>query len=340
MQTVTQQDFLANFADSIVQANSLEDLVRPLLELLEAVTGLDSTYMTTIDEAEGVQHVVYARNSRRLVIPEGITVPWHDTLCKRALDEGRAYTDDVAGCWGDSDAARALGIATYASTPIRTTDGTLQGTLCAASDERKPLQPGAERILRLFSHLIGQQLEREQLMQALQVANKQLTHHSLTDSVTGLPNRRALLDSLARRLHLRDRMGGRVWVAFIDLDGFKKINDDYGHEVGDQFLAVMARALANCHRGDDFTARLGGDEFVVVGNMDVDDDNSVDALMARLQDATRGRFQLESHTLDYEGPSIGLVFADADEREPEAIIARADAAMYAAKRQRKAARTA
>ena len=340
MQTVTQQDFLANFADSIVQANSLEDLVRPLLELLEAVTGLDSTYMTTIDEAEGEQHVVYSRNSRRLVIPEGITVPWHDTLCKRALDEGRAYTDDVAGCWGDSDAARALGIATYASTPIRTTDGTLQGTLCAASDERKPLQPGAERILRLFSHLIGQQLEREQLMQALQVANKQLTHHSLTDSVTGLPNRRALLDSLAGRLHLRHRMGGRGWVAFNDLDGFKKINDDYGHEVGDQFLAVMARALANCHRGDDFTARLGGDEFVVVGNMDVDDDNSVDALMARLQDATRGRFQLESHTLDYEGPSIGLVFADADEREPEAIIARADAAMYAAKRQRKAARTA
>ncbi len=340
MQTVTQQDFLANFADSIVQAKSLEDLVRPLLELLEAVTGLDSTYMTTIDEAEGVQHVVYSRNSRRLVIPEGITVPWHDTLCKRALDEGRAYTDDVAGCWGDSDAARALGIATYASTPIRTTDGTLQGTLCAASDERKPLQPGAERVLRLFSHLIGQQLEREQLVQALQVANKQLTHHSLTDSVTGLPNRRALLDSLARRLHLRDRFGGRVWVAFIDLDGFKKINDEYGHEVGDQFLAAMARALADCHRGDDFTARLGGDEFVVVGNIDVEDDDSVDALMARLQDATRGRFQLESQTLDYEGPSIGLVFADADEREPEAIIARADAAMYAAKRQRKAARTA
>ena len=100
--------FIARLSDSLVGAHSLEELVRPLLELLEAVTGLESTYMTAIDEVAGLQHILYARNTRRLQIPEGLSVPWDDTLCKRALDEGRMYTDDVADCWGDSDAARAL----------------------------------------------------------------------------------------------------------------------------------------------------------------------------------------------------------------------------------------
>ncbi len=338
MQKATEHTFFATFADTIVEAKSLEELVRPLLDLLEVVTGLDSTYMTTIDEAAGVQHVVYARNSRRLQIPEGITVPWQDTLCRRALDEGRAYTDDVANCWDDSEAAKALGIATYASTPIRTSDGALQGTLCAASDERKPLREGAERVLQMFSHLIGQQIERERLMRALQVANTQLAHHSLTDAVTGLPNRRALVDAIVRRLHRRDRLGDHVWLAFIDLDGFKQINDTHGHDVGDQFLVAIANALAHCHRGDDFTARLGGDEFVVVGNTESDDAESHAALLARLDAATKGQFKLGTEVINYAGPSIGLVFAKADDSEPEALIARADAAMYSVKRQRATAR--
>ena len=122
--------FIARLSDSLVGAHSLEELVRPLLELLEAVTGLESTYMTAIDEVAGLQHILYARNTRRLQIPEGLSVPWDDTLCKRALDEGRMYTDDVADCWGDSDAARALGIASYASTPIHGKGGHVYGTSC------------------------------------------------------------------------------------------------------------------------------------------------------------------------------------------------------------------
>ena len=103
-------NLFAPLADTLTTATSLEGLVRPLLELLEVASGLESTYMTTIDETVGVQHVLYSRNSRSLIIPEGLTVPWGDTLCKRALEEGRSYTDDVAGCWGDSDAAQALGV--------------------------------------------------------------------------------------------------------------------------------------------------------------------------------------------------------------------------------------
>lgn len=335
--TPSPDALISQLADSLAGARSLEDLVRPLLEMLEAVTGLESTYMTTIDEAAGLQHILYSRNTRRLEIPEGLAVPWDDTLCKRALDENCMYTDDVAQTWGDSDAARALGIATYASTPIRSPTGALFGTLCAASDERKPLRANADRILKMFSLVIGQQMEREQLVQELHKANDQLRHNAMTDAVTGLPNRRALMDELARRLARRARDGSDVLIAFIDLDGFKQINDSHGHDAGDRFLAAIAGALAGCHRVDDFTARLGGDEFVVLASERADDDVvAANALRDRLQAATTGRFDIGGSTIDYAGPSIGVITACRNQQDPAAELVRADAAMYAVKRVRKA----
>lgn len=326
-------NLFAPLADTLTTATSLEGLVRPLLELLEVASGLESTYMTTIDETVGVQHVLYSRNSRSLIIPEGLTVPWGDTLCKRALEEGRSYTDDVAGCWGDSDAAQALGITTYASTPIRGADGALHGTLCAASNQRLPLRDGTERVLNLFAYLIGRQVEREQLLQSLQAANSQLQRNAMTDVVTGLPNRRALLEELDRRLRHRARDGGDVLIAFIDLDGFKHINDHFGHDAGDHFLVAIGSALASCHRSDDFCARIGGDEFVVVGSVPADSENAPQQMCERLRAATTGRFDLGGRSIEYAGPSIGVVKAATTEAEAE--LARADAAMYADKRLRR-----
>src|SRR4249919_3225449 len=106
-------ELMVQLAEWVPAARTLEELARPLLEMLQAVTWLESTYLTTIDEVGGVQHVLFANNSSQMQIPEGLSVPWGDTLCKRALDEGRAYTDDVAECWRDSGAARELGIQTY-----------------------------------------------------------------------------------------------------------------------------------------------------------------------------------------------------------------------------------
>jgi diguanylate cyclase len=330
---------LLDLANAVAEARTLEELVRPLLDLLEEVTGLDSTYLTRIDDAAGLQHVLYARNSRRLQIPEGLDVPWHDTLCKRALDEGRTYTDDVAGCWGDSDAARALGIATYASTPVRTSDGAVYGTLCAASDQRRPMANGGDRVMQLFAQLIGQHVDREHAMQQLRRANDALALSALTDSVTGLPNRRALMEELERRLARSDREHSSLLVAFVDLDGFKAINDVHGHEAGDRFLHRIGAALKHAARAGDFSARLGGDEFVVLANAPSEGGPvAIEALRERLQQATSGRFALgESASIDYAGPSIGVILAAAHARADD-VLAQADAAMYAIKRARRSAR--
>jgi diguanylate cyclase len=333
-------DFLGSLAHSVTHARTLEELVRPLLELLQTVTGLESTYLTTIDQRAGVQYILFARNTQRLQIPEGLTVPWEGTLCKRALEEGRPYTDDVANCWSDSAPARALGIATYASTAVRTDDGTLYGTLCAASDERKPLADGAEQVLQMFSRLIAQQVEREQLMLALRQANDTLAISAMTDATTRLPNRRALMDEMSRRLSmLRDHQHA-LMVAFIDLDHFKAINDQYGHDMGDRFLIAIGSRLQGALRAGDFAARLGGDEFVVLASpLSADAAHTVAAMQARLQAATTGHFNLDGQVIDYAGPSIGVIIAASDAADPEALLAQADAAMYAAKRARKASAT-
>jgi len=333
-------DFMGVLANSVAHARTLEELVRPLLELLQTVTGLESTYLTMIDEDAGVQHILFARNTHRLQIPEGLSVSWEGTLCKRALEEGRPYTDDVANCWSDSAPARALGIATYASTAVCTDDGILFGTLCAASDERKPLADGAEQVLQMFSRLIAQQVERERLVQALRHANDTLAVSALTDAVTRLPNRRALMKEMERRLASLTADHHALLVAFIDLDQFKAINDQYGHDAGDRFLVVIAGRLQSALRANDFAARLGGDEFVVLANAPhVDATATAEALQARLQAATTGRFNLDGRVIDYAGPSIGVIVAAADSRNPEVLLAQADAAMYVVKRVRKMAAT-
>lgn len=263
-------DQLLSFLSTTVpQAKSLEQLTRPLLTLLGQVTGMESTYLTTIDLEQGVQRVEFARNDGDMEIPEGLQVPWEDTLCKRALDEGRAYTDDVSGCWGDSDAARALGIRTYVSAPIRAQDGRVLGTVCAASAMKVARNEQMEPMLSLLSGLLGYSLEREVLVDRLQVLNSELAQLALTDALTGLYNRRAILGEIPRLLAMARRERRFILVAVIDLDGFKQINDNHGHQSGDQFLSQIAERLKDCLRGSDVLGRTGGDEFVVcaLGNL-------------------------------------------------------------------------
>lgn len=334
------ESLIERLSDSVSSARTLEELARPMLEMLEVVTGLESTYLTTIDLDQGLQHILFARNVGAMNIPEGISVPWSDTLCRRALDEGRMYTDDVASCWGDSDAARDLGIRTYVSTPVKTDASGLFGTLCAASGTQRPLAPHAEAVMQLFAKLIAQQVERELLVVELRKANAELAARASTDALTGLPNRRSLLDTLRRLLAQGEREGRTVLVGFIDMDGFKKINDTHGHDIGDEFLSAMAGRLSASLRTSDVLARFGGDEFVVVGAGPAHDEaprTAARALADRLGESTIGELRLNQTMLDYGGASVGVVAIDPRTTHAEEALRMADDAMYAVKRSRHAA---
>ncbi|WP_219592153.1 GGDEF domain-containing protein [Aeromonas salmonicida] len=324
----------------VTAARDLESLTRPLLEMLETVTGLESTYLTQIDLEQSAQHILYARNSAALQIPEGVSVDWSDTLCRRALDEGRLYAADVADRWGDSAAARAMGIRTYMSSPVRTSSGSLYGTLCGASAEHKPLVTGSEHLIAFFARLIAEHVEREQLLQQLQQANNELSRQALSDPLTGLPNRRALMLELHRMFSLLKRTGHPLLISFIDLDGFKAINDTHGHDAGDLLLQTMAQQLAGALRSGDLLARVGGDEFVAVGMGPLSGEETVEAAVhcfqRRLFAQSQVQLPLASQVLNYPGASVGVVAVDPASISIDDALRQADACMYAVKRQRRA----
>lgn len=321
---------LEQLSGTVAAAKGVEDLTRSLLEMLEAVTGIESTYLTSIDEAGGTLKVLYAHNAGELRIPEGFTTDWGQTPCKRAMDEGRVYVDDISDRWGDMAVVRDLGLRAYASMPVRRADGRLCGTLCAASKRERPGTPETGHVLTLFAHLIGQQIEREQLIQELTAANERLTRHAATDELTGLPNRRALMEALTRLLAQGRRRQAEVLIAFVDLDEFKTINDRHGHEVGDQFLQAIAQRLRTVLREEDVIARMGGDEFVVatLGMHAGEASRSArDTFRERIAQATQGRFDLPGASLDYEGASVGAVAVP-----PQEAIAAGDALRLADRR--------
>ncbi len=155
---------------------------------------------------------------------------------------------------------------------------------------------------------------------------ERLSHQVLHDALTSLPNRRLLYESLNRSLARATRTRDTVGLLYIDLDGFKRINDLFGHSAGDDLLVEMGAILRRVTRATDMPARLAGDEFVVL----VDGDVSIESL-GLLAERISEQVDLLGKGLDIPiGASIGFVVSDGLESADE-ILSRADASMYLAK---------
>lgn len=155
---------------------------------------------------------------------------------------------------------------------------------------------------------------------------------ALLDTLTGLPNRRALQEMLPRALGRARRNGRPLAVLFLDLDGLKRVNDERGHPAGDELLCQFARRLRTCVRETDTVSRLAGDEFVVVLEGLLDAEADARAVGAKIIEAASQPFQLATGRIEV-GTSIGLcVHRPGEPSDAEALVAAADHAMYAAKR--------
>ncbi|PDU16606.1 hypothetical protein A6V17_11390, partial [Escherichia coli] len=109
---------IARVSQSLAKEQSLESLVRQLLEMLEMVTDMESTYLTKVDVEARLQHIMFARNSQKMHIPENFTVSWDYSLCKRAIDENCFFGVEVPARWRDCIAARHLGFTPLLRPPI------------------------------------------------------------------------------------------------------------------------------------------------------------------------------------------------------------------------------
>lgn len=158
----------------------------------------------------------------------------------------------------------------------------------------------------------------------------QLAHSSQHDPLTDLPNRLLLLDRFETAIAAARRHDHRIAVLFIDLDGFKQINDTFGHDTGDKVLQLVARRLQSAVRDSDTVSRYGGEEFVVLlPEIHTAADAAViaDKLLAGISAPSRVR----EHRMSLSA-SLGITVYPEDGEEAATLINRADAAMYRAKR--------
>jgi diguanylate cyclase (GGDEF)-like protein len=226
---------------------------------------------------------------------------------------------------------------TWAGNPAKATGGD-------DGDERRPLTPRASfaawtetvrgRSLPWTSPEIDAAMALAQALPDVRRARARdvLAGLALRDTLTGLPNRALLLDRAEVALHDLTRTGRGLSILFLDLDGFKQVNDTFGHEAGDALLIEVARRLREGVRGVDTVARLGGDEFVILCPADETREATawVEHLAQRLLAALALPIRIGDRSCTVT-TSIGIATAS-DGESPSEAIAVADAAMYRAKR--------
>jgi diguanylate cyclase (GGDEF)-like protein len=214
---------------------------------------------------------------------------------------------------------------------LKTAEGDRHDRLTRMVDQRRTVLVRVEVLVLGLMLLTGGIFARSLLVQARQrqALARQLAQLALHDPLTGLPNRRQLGDELARAVARADRRGEPLAVLFVDLDGFKHVNDELGHANGDALLREVAQRFAGTLRRGDFLARLGGDEFAVLAEESRDEgalhlgERLIEVLDLPL---------LPRHPAYRVGASIGVAFYPRDAATPAELLACADRAMYEAKR--------
>ncbi len=207
---------------------------------------------------------------------------------------------------------------------------------------REGLSAARAELLETNAALAGTIDEEKRLAAELLNAKETAVHDALHDPLTGLPNRVFFLDRLKRALARRDLDASDFAVFFLDLDGFKRVNDSLGHSAGDSLLAQVADRLRGLLRAterahgpmssepiSDVLARFGGDEFTVLLT-EIDAVKDAMAVAARIQQALVAPFTIESQDV-YTSASIGIVMSCAGYAAPDDILRDADLAMYRAK---------
>ncbi len=211
----------------------------------------------------------------------------------------------------------------YAGAPLVDRHGYALGTIAVVDTQPREFTDSQRVLLHDLSALVIGALENRQ-QTAL------LGQLAMTDHLTGLANRAQFERALKSELALADRSGDAAILFYMDLDGFNKINDSYGHAAGDEVLACVAQRMAGQVRAGDLLARFGGDEFGLL--LRQGDMASAELLAARIADEVRTPITLSNGHRVSVSISIGIARSSACVNSMALLLANADQALYGAKR--------
>jgi diguanylate cyclase (GGDEF)-like protein len=196
--------------------------------------------------------------------------------------------------------------------------------------DRDAFDDGAVDLARLLASTVAVALQRLTLEKSLHDERGKLQHLATHDALTGLPNRTMLADRLGQALARGSRRGLSTALLIVDLDGFKAVNDRFGHPQGDEVLRTVATRLRDTVRVEDTVVRLGGDEFAVVAG-DLGRPEDAATIAEKLVDATQRPVAMGSATA-LLGASVGISLAPGDASNGDAMMQNADMALYRVKR--------
>lgn len=255
--------------------------------------------------------------------------------CNRALERMFGYAPgELNGKFSrslylDDESYKELGASAY---PILAAGGTYRTQMRMARKGGRPIW--VDMSGGMLSANLGESLWMMLDITAMKERQEAVEKAAFFDSLTGLPNRMLLNDRLNQAIPVATRHRSIVAVSFIDLDGFKAVNDEFGHAAGDKLLQAIAQRLLECVRGNDTVARLGGDEFVILLTHLKNQEECSD-ILTRISFAISAPVDIGSGRTGQVSASIGTAYCPEDGSEVEALLQVADTRMYAQKQARK-----
>jgi diguanylate cyclase (GGDEF)-like protein len=255
-------------------------------------------------------------------------IPHHRERLDSVVSEDTVRTADLASPVAVQQDLHLLGFGTEVTLPLWHGEQGA-GVLRALSVEAMTDGDSPVEALKLLASQVAGAWRNATTLEDLTAWSRQLQHDATHDHLTGLPNRAHLLTTIESRLLTLKRPGSDFAVLFLDLDGFKSVNDKMGHEAGDVLLQAVAGRLRHAVRPGDLVARLAGDEFVVVADCPPSHDAAT-AIARRISACLSAPFAVDGSVVSVRA-SVGVAHA-APADTVEGILRVADHAMYDAKR--------
>jgi len=366
--TLERQHILFKISELATQSKHIEEVYQQVHEIIKSITYAKNLYIALYDKKSGWLNFPYCvdefnPNTQPRPFAKGYSELVLSTEKTQLIDSIRAEKLIKSGVVERPELVPEQQIATsWLGAPLKTSQGVIGLIVCQAYQNKHIFNHDDCELITFVSHQIASVLQTHLASQAIKRSNQslehrvaektkeirqtnmhlqmqieerkkveqQLYHDAHHDSLTGLPNRSLFLTQLEKTLQHYQRYPEQEFaVLFIDLDKFKDINDQLGHQAGDQFLIGVAESFSQCIREHDLLARLGGDEFVILLTHLTERQQAED-VAKRITKLMKKPFCMKGICVQ-SGASVGITYSKTHYKHTDEIIRDADAAMYYAK---------